>query len=135
MTTVRTLVETGDLTKVGVEALEELLVVGQAGQAVAVEPGVADSDEGVLEVEVLDTQAQCFEQQAAAAEKAGDKVKRAARFSEDVQAFVMAVEADEVHAPVERGFLSTDGIAAQADVFAEAIGDFLLRILLLLSPC
>jgi len=96
MTTVRTLVETGDLTKVGVEALEELLVVGQAGQAVAVEPGVADSDEGVLEVEVLDTQAQCFEQQAAAAEKAGDKVKRAARFSEDVQAFVMAVEASVI---------------------------------------
>jgi hypothetical protein len=118
-----------------VEASEELLVVGQAGQAVAVEPGVADSDEGVLEVEVLDTQAQCFEQQAAAAEKAGDKVKRAARFSEDVRAFVMAVEADEVNAPVERGFLSADGIAAQADVFAEAIGDFLLRILLLLSPC
>jgi hypothetical protein len=45
------------------------------------------------------------------------------------------LEADEVNAPVERGFLSADGIAAQADVFAEAIGDFLLRILLLLSPC
>jgi hypothetical protein len=43
----------------------------------------------------------------------------------------MAVEADEVNAPVERGFLSADGIAAQADVFAEAVGDFLLRILLL----
>ena len=49
--------------------------------------------------------------------------------------FLSALEDIEVHAPVERGFLSADGIAAQADVFAEAVGDFLLRILLLLSPC
>lgn len=190
------LVEAAHLVEVRVEALEELLVVGQEGHAVAVGLGVVDGDERVLEVEVLDTQAQGFEQpQTAAVEEAGDEVRRAVQLGEDAQAFVMAevgldigaflsaqgvqiaerdaedflvkeqkggkglilsgsgdllmgsevgeegfnlwcahgggvaqfMEADEAFVPMEVGFLGADGIAVQADGFAEAIGDFLLR--------
>ena len=37
------------------------------------------------------------------------------------------VEADKTHVPVEIGFLGADGVPAQADSFAQAIGEFLFR--------
>jgi hypothetical protein len=85
------LIEAVHLVEVGTEALEELLVVWEEGHAVAVGLGVANGHEGVLNIEVLDTQAQRFEQsQSAAVEKASDEVRRAVQFGEDAQAFVMA---------------------------------------------
>ncbi len=190
------LIKAADPLQVGAEALEKPLLVREKGHAIAVGLGVANGDESVLEVEVLDAQAQSFEQpQAAAVEKASDKVRRAIQFGEDAQAFVMAeagldvgaflraqgvhiadgdaedflveeqkggkglmlsgsgnllassemgeegfnlwrahgggvaefVEADEAFVPMEIGFPGADGIAAQADGLAEAVGEFLLR--------
>ena len=84
------LITSADPLQVGAEALEQPLLVREEGHAVAVGLGVANGDEGVLEVEILDAQAQGFEQpQAAAGEKAGDEVRRAVRFGEDAQAFIM----------------------------------------------
>jgi hypothetical protein len=189
------LIKAADPLQVGAEALEKPLLVWEEGHAVAVGLGVANGDEGVLNIEVLDTQAQRFEQsQSAAVEKAGDEVRRAVQFGEDAQAFVMAevgldvgafpgaegmqitegdaedflvekqkggeglvlsrsrdllmygemgkegfdlwrahgggvaefVEADEAFVPMEVGFLGADGIAAQADGVADAIGQFSL---------
>jgi hypothetical protein len=37
------------------------------------------------------------------------------------------VEVDETFVPVETGFVGAIGVSAQADGFAEAVGDFLLR--------
>jgi len=190
------LVEAAHLVEVSVEASEKLLVVGQEGHPVAIRLGVVDGDERILKVEVLDAQAQGFEEaQATAVEETGDEIGCAVQLGEDTQAFVMAevgldvgafpgaegmqitegdaedflvekqkggeglvlsrsrdllmygemgkegfdlwrahgggvaefVEADEAFVPMEIGFLGADGIAAPADGFAEAVGDFLLR--------
>jgi hypothetical protein len=190
------LIKAADPLQVGAEALEKPLLVREKGHAIAVGLGVANGDESVLDVEILDAQAQRFEQsQAAAVEKASDKVRRAIQFGEDAQAFVMAeggldvgaflraqgvhiadgdsedflieeqkggkglmlsgsgnllagsemgeegftlrcargggvaefVEADKAFVPMEVGFLGADGIAAQADGVADAIGQFSLR--------
>ena len=99
----------------GAEALEKPLLVWEEGHAIAVGLGVANGDESVLDVEVLDTQAQRFEQsQSAAVEKAGDEVRRAVQFGEDAQAFVMAEAGLDVGAfPGAQGVhatsLSSDG--------------------------
>ncbi len=80
-------VEAAYLAEVSAEALEELLVVGQEGHPVAVGFGVVDGNEQVLKVEILDSQAQGFEQpQTAPVEKAGDEVRRAVKFGEEAQA-------------------------------------------------
>jgi hypothetical protein len=85
------LIQAADPLQVGAEALEKPLLVWEEGHAVAVGLGVANGDESVLDVEILDAQAQRFEQsQSAAVEKAGDEVRRAVQFGEDAQAFVMA---------------------------------------------
>ena len=49
-------VDATDLVEVSVEALEELPVIGQEGHAVAVRFGVADGDEHIFKVQVLNTQ-------------------------------------------------------------------------------
>ena len=73
----------------GAEALKKPRLEGR--YAVAVRLGVANGHERVLNIEVLDTQVQSFEQsQAAAVEKASDEVRRAIQFGEDAQAFIMA---------------------------------------------
>jgi len=83
-------VEAARLVEVSAQALEKLLVVGQEGHPVAVGLGVVEGDEQVLKVEVLDSQAQGFEQpQTAAVEKAGDEVGHGVELGEDAQAFVM----------------------------------------------
>ena len=85
------LIKAADPLQVGAEALEKPLLVREKGHAIAVGLGVANGDESVLDVEVLDAQEQSFEQsQAAAVEKASDKVRRAIQFGEDAQAFIMA---------------------------------------------
>jgi len=38
------------------------------------------------------------------------------------------VEADKTFVPADIGFFGADGVAAQADRFAEAVGDFLLFV-------
>ena len=188
-------VEAARLVEVSAQALEKLLVVGQEGNPVAVGLGVVEGDEQVLEVEVLDSQAQGFEQpQTAAVEKAGDEVRDGVELGEDAQAFVMIeigldvggslgthdvevverkvediaveeqegreslvlsggsnlflggkvaeelfdfgrphcagvaefVEADKTFVPLDIGFLSADGVSAQADSFADAVGEFFL---------
>ena len=80
------LIRAADPLQVGAEALEKPLLVREKGHAIAVGLGVANGDESVLDVEVLDTQAQRFEQsQSAAVEKAGDEVRRAVQFGEDAR--------------------------------------------------
>ena len=102
------LIKAADPLQVGAEALEKPLLVWEEGHAVAVGLGVANGDEGVLNIEVLDTQAQRFEQsQSAAVEKAGDEGRRAVQFGEDAQAFVMAEVGLDVGA-----FLRAQGVHA-----------------------
>jgi len=189
------LVEAAYPLEVSAQALEELFVIGQECHPVAVGFGVVDDDEQVLEVEVLDAQAQGFEQpQTAAVEEAGDEVRHGVELGEDAQAFVMtevgldvggslgthdvevvkrkaediavqeqegreslvlsggsnlflggkvaeelfdfgcphcagvaeSVEADKTFVPLDIGFLSADGVSAQADSFADAVGEFFL---------
>ena len=99
-------VDAAYLCEVSAETLEELLLVGQEGHPVAVGLGVVDGDERILKVEVLDAQAQGFEQpQATTVEKASDEVRRAVEFGEDAQAFVMAEVGLDVGA-----FLSAEGV-------------------------
>jgi hypothetical protein len=107
------LIKAADPLQVGAEALEKPLLVWEEGHAVAVGLGVANGDEGVLNIEVLDTQAQRFEQsQAAAVEKASDEVRRAIQFGEDAQAFVMAEGGLDVGAfPGAEGMQITEGDA------------------------
>ena len=94
------LVEAAHLVEVGMEALEELLVVRQESHTVAVRFCVADGDEVVLKVQVLDAQAQGFYQpQAASVEEAGDEVRCAVKLGKDAEAFVMAEVGLEVGAP------------------------------------
>lgn len=84
------LVEAAHPLKVSAQALEEPLIVGQEGHAVAVGFGIVDGDEEVLKVEVLDAQAQGFEQpQAASVEEAGDEIGCAVQVGEDAQAFLV----------------------------------------------
>ena len=189
-------VEAAHLFQVDAKALEELFFVGEEGHAVAVGLRIADGDERIFKVEVLDAQAQGLkEAQAASVEKARDEIRHTVQFSEDAEAFVMAevgldvsafpgaegvqvaqgdtedflveeqegaeglvlgggrdllmggemgeesfdlwrahgggvaqfVEADKAFVPVEIGLLGADGIPAQADGLAEAVGEFLLR--------
>ena len=99
-------VEAAHPLEVSVEALEKLLVVGQEGHPVAVGLGVVDGDERILKVQVLDAQAQGFEEaQAAAVEEASDEVRCAVQLGEDAQAFVMAEVGLDVGA-----FLSAEGV-------------------------
>lgn len=85
------LVETAYLCDVSMEALEKLPVLGQEGHPVAVGLGIADDDERVLEVEVLDAQAQSLQEpQAAAIEEAGDEIGCTFQVGEDAEAFVVA---------------------------------------------
>ena len=107
------LIKAADPLQVGAEALEKPLLVWEEGHAIAVGLGVANGDESVLDVEVLDAQEQSFEQsQAAAVEKASDKVRRAIQFGEDAQAFVMAEGGLDVGAfPGAEGMQITEGDA------------------------
>lgn len=99
-------VETAYLVEVSAEALEELLVVRQEGHPVAVGLGVVEGDDRVLEIEVLDAQAQGFEQpQTATVEKAGDEIRHGVKFGEDAEAFVMVEVGLDVGA-----FLGAEGM-------------------------
>lgn len=93
-------IEAAHLPRVEVEALEELLLIGQESPAVAVRWGVADGEEPVFQVEVLDAQTQ-----ASAVEEAGDEVGCAIQVSEDAQAFSVA----EVRLDAEISF-SAEGV-------------------------
>lgn len=98
--------------EVRVQALEELLAVGQAGRPVAVGPGIADGDQRILEVEVLDAQAQGLQEaQAASIEEAGKEIGCAVQVGEDAQAFVMEVGLDVGVLPGAEGMQIAEGDA------------------------
>ncbi|GIV99112.1 MAG: hypothetical protein KatS3mg058_0516 [Roseiflexus sp.] len=128
---------TAHLREAGVEAWKEAFLVGEAGDAVAVGLGIADGDEDMRTVAVLDASAQgCQEAQAAAVQEAGYQVGGAVQVGEDAPSRIVPEVGLDVGAvpsaagvsmlvPVEVGLLGADGGAAQADGRAAAVGAFL----------